>query len=280
MTDLYSGKTAAFLTQHGKEHLIGPLFQEALGCTILRAKGYDTDFLGTFSGEIQRDESQLITARKKARIGMELTGASQGIASEGAFVPDPFGGLMPWNIEMLVWLDDENQLEIVGMAQGPARNLQRALGSISELEKFANEAGFPQHHLILRPQTETDTRVRKGLCDWETLQQDFIDCLHESKNQLVCAENDLRAFCNPTRQSMIRRAAEDLIKKISSACPACSMPGFAVYAHHAGLPCRMCGDATKLAKSYLWSCAVCHHKAETPSLDVHAEPSRCDRCNP
>ena len=280
MTERYIGQTVAFLTQHGKESLVAPLLEPALGCTIVRAEGYDTDQLGTFSGEIKRPDGQLQTARTKARIGMDLTGARLGLASEGSFVPDPFGGLMPWNIEVMVWLDDDHGIEIVGMAQGPARSQHRALRWLPDLEKFALEAGFPEHHLILRPQSESDPRMHKGLADWPALKQAFAACQKASDNQLVYAENDHRAVCNPTRQAMIRRAAEDLLKKIQSACPACTLPGFSITGHTAGLPCRLCGHATRLARSYTWHCHACDHKLEQPTQQTHADPGRCDVCNP
>lgn len=280
MTDRYAGKTVAFLTQHGKESLVAPLLEPALACKVVRAEGYDTDQLGTFSGEINRPDSQLKTARMKARIGMDLTGASIGLASEGAFVPDPFGGLMPWNVEVLVWLDDDSQLEIVGMAQGPARSLNRAVRWFPDLEKFAVEAGFPEHHLILRPQSETDPRMHKGLSNWSDLKRAFTQCQLESGNQMVFAENDHRAFCNPTRQAMIQRATTDLLQKIQSACPQCATPGFSITGHTAGLPCRLCGHPTRLARSYTWHCSTCDHRQEQPAQATHADPGRCDVCNP
>lgn len=259
---------------------MGPILEPALGCTLLRAEGFDTDRLGTFSGEHKRQDSQLQTARKKARIGMDLTGLKIGMASEGSFVADPFGGLIPWNIEILIWIDDENQLEIVGMAQGPALSLQRALVNLPDLEQFALEAGFPQHHLLLRPQSENDLRVRKGLSDKNSLLQAFEACKKESHNQVVFAENDLRAFCNPTRQALIRLATEDLLKKIKANCPVCAMPGFSITEHLVGLPCSLCGSPTKLAKSYTRRCASCDYTLEQPNNAALADPSRCDFCNP
>ena len=280
MTQRYIGKTVAFLTQHGKDILIGPALEAALGCTVMRAEGYDTDLLGTFSGEIKRLDNQLQTARTKARIGMNLTGASLGIASEGSFVSDPFGGLIPWNIEVLIWIDDEHQIEIVGMAQGPARSHHRALRDLSELEKFACESGFPEHHLALRPQSESDPRVEKGLCDWHALRHAFKACQQQASNQWVFAENDHRAFCNPTRQSMIQRAAADLLQKIQSTCPACTLPSFSIANHSSGLTCRMCGHATRLAKSYTWHCKACNYKMEKATQDTYADPGCCEVCNP
>lgn len=280
MTQRYQGRTVAFLTQHGKEALIGPLLQSSLGCTVVRAEGFDTDQLGTFCGDIHRHDTQLQTARSKARIGLQLTGETLGLASEGAFTPDPFGGLMPWNIEMLVWLDDAHALEVVGMAQGPARNLQRAVRNVAELEQFAREAGFPDHHLVLRPQSDRDLRLHKGLSTEWALKEAFQACQSAANNQLVFAEHDLRAFCNPTRQSMIRAAAENLLSKIQTPCPACDAPGFSITAHTAGLPCSSCGHPTRLAKSSTWSCASCLYRSELPSDTPHATPNKCDVCNP
>lgn len=280
MTERYSGKAVALLTQHGKETLIGSVLEPTLGCAITLAEGFDTDQLGSFSGEIKRLDTQLQTARQKARIGMDLTGLSLGIASEGSFGPDPFGGLIPWNIEILIWIDDEHQLEIVGMAQGPALSLRRAVTNLMDLEQFAHQAGFPNHHLMLRPQSEVDPRVMKGLDNKHSLQMAFEACQQEAPNQTVFAENDLRAFCNPTRQSMIRLASEDLLIKIQAHCPVCVMPGFAVTGHLEGLPCSLCGSATKLAKSYTWRCSSCNFKLERLNNTAAADPSRCDFCNP
>ena len=193
MSQAYAQQQVALLTQHGKESLIGPLFQQSLGVEVVRASGFDTDQLGTFSGEIARPNSQLQTARRKARIGMDLLGLPLGMASEGAFVPDPFGGLLPWNIELLVWLDDHRQLEVVGVAQGPARNLQRTLSTDVELQRFATEAGFPEHQLMLRASGVAQASVHKGLSTRVQLQRSFIACQAQSPTGQVVAESDLRA---------------------------------------------------------------------------------------
>jgi hypothetical protein len=280
MSQRYQGKTVACLTQHGKVPLISPILEPALGCQVVQATGYDTDSLGTFTGEVKRLESQIDTARRKARIGMDLTGLSIGLASEGAFGADPFGGLMPWNIEVLIWLDDEHQLEVVGIAQGPARHLQRVVRSLEELDTFCLEAGFPEHHLVLRPQSPTNSWTRKGLQRWDELHRAFEECQQESNNQWVQAEHDLRAFCNPTRQRMIQQAAMDLLKKIQSSCPQCSRPGFYITGHTSGLPCRACGHPTRLARSFLWRCASCKYSREVDHVDLYANPGQCDICNP
>ena len=277
----YASQTVAFLTQHGKEQLIGPMLSDALGCQVVRAEGFDTDRLGTFSGEVPRPDSQIQTARRKARIGMDLLGTPLGLASEGAFVPDPFGGLLPWNIEVLVWIDDQRQFEVTGIAQGPARSLHGSVSQTEELLQWALEAGFPEHHVMLRPEGVRQATVRKGLHQTEALLSAFAACQAESPQGRVWAENDLRAFCNPTRQAMIVRAAQDLIQKLKSACPSCQLPGYWVKEKVAGLPCRSCGLPTRLPRTLIWRCEGCGHQASEPAGSApHADPSRCDHCNP
>lgn len=151
MSSRYAGQTVALLTQHGKEAQLQPILEPALGCRITRVEGFDTDQLGTFTGEVARTRSQLDTAKAKARIGMELSQSRIGLASEGAFIPDPYSGLMPWNVEVLVWLDDTLGIEVSGLAQGPAQSQQRAVETWSELESFAQMAVFPEHHWCYAP---------------------------------------------------------------------------------------------------------------------------------
>jgi hypothetical protein len=158
--------------------------------------------------------------------------------------------------------------------------LHQAIRSISELENFAHAAGFPQHHLMLRPQHETDARIHKGISDWHALKRVFIECLDQSNNACVYAEHDHRAFCHPTRQTMIQLAALDLVKKFESLCPSCSTPGFAATQQTPGLKCRACGSTTRLPKSYTMGCSRCSYTEEKLATQNLADPSRCDVCNP
>lgn len=281
MSTPYAGERITFLTQHGKESLVRPVLEPVAGCHIEHVSGYDTDLLGTFSRDIDRCGTQIEAARRKARIGMELGGSSIGIASEGAFVPDPYSGFLPWNIELLLLIDDARKIEILGVAQGAAQSAYRMIGDTPALQKFALEAGFPKHQLMLRPNHADDPRIRKGLADWMSLQAAFDAALDESDNGLVFVENDLRAFCNPTRQSLIRAAAEDLTRKILSACPSCSMPGFSASTHRQGLACGGCGLPTRMPVADIWTCAGCGHEEERLRAGKRrADPSECGFCNP
>ena len=280
MQKLYSGQTAAFLTQHGKESLVAPILEPFLGCKISQIEGYDTDQLGTFSGEVKRLDNQIETARKKARIGVELSNLPLAIASEGAFIPDPLGGLVPWNIEVVLWLDTKSNFEVIGIAQGPTLSLHKEIQTLADLENFANNANFPSHHLVLRPESESDLRIHKGIADWDHLRQIFIDCQNQSTNGRVFVEHDHRAFCHPTRQVMIQRAVEDLVEKFQSICPQCTSPGFAKTGHKPGLKCQLCGNKTSMPVSFTLRCNNCHHTEEKPSSDTSADPRWCDVCNP
>lgn len=51
---------------------------------------------------------------------MQRSGLPIGLASEGSFVTDLFAGMFRWNMEFLIFIDDERDLEVVGIAQGTA----------------------------------------------------------------------------------------------------------------------------------------------------------------
>ena len=277
----YEGRPVAFLTQHGKQDLVREPLEAALGCQLVHTDAYDTDQLGTFTRELTRAGSQLDAVRKKAALGMALTGAPLGMASEGSFGPDPFGAFMPWNTEVVLWVDRLSELEVTGFAHGPAQSLHRMVKTPQELERFAKEAGFPEHHLVLRPEHPEHPDMDKGIHDHTLLLKAFHLAQAKSGNGVVFAENDLRAFCNPTRQKLILKATEELIRKLLSACPDCDSPGYWLSQQIPGLPCRTCGSLTRLPKAEIWGCKKCSHQEQRA---VHAQPwadpARCDFCNP
>ena len=277
----YRGRRVALLTRHGKERALAPVLEPALGCRVERVGGYDTDQLGTFTREIPRAGTQLEAARRKARIGMELAGLPLGLASEGSFGPDPMVGMLPWNVEFLIFIDEERELEIVGVAQGRANNAHLLTGDWTAAEGFARQAEFPAHHLVVRPEGENDPRIRKGIADWAELEAVFAGARTQSASGLVFLESDLRAHANPTRMEMIRQATEDLARKLLSRCPACGAPGFWLIERVGGLPCAACGAPTRETRAEMHGCVKCphrvtHERAEPPCAD----PGRCDYCNP
>lgn len=277
----YQGQTVALLTQHGKEQLIAPVLEPALGCRIERVGGYDTDLLGTFTRDIPRPGTQLEAARSKARVGMQLSGRPLGLASEGSFGPDPMLGVFPWNVELLVWIDDVRGLEVVGMAQGKANFAHLLARDWAAAEAFARQWGFPEHHLVVRPEREDDPRIRKGIASWAELEASFTWALQQSPNGLVFLETDVRAHANPTRQENIRLAAEDLAAKLRSPCPHCGAPGFWVVDRIAGLPCGDCGAPTRETQADVLGCVKCPQRVTRERRGRNtADPGHCDHCNP
>lgn len=276
----YRNQRVALLTQHGKEGVIGPTLEKLLGCCVEKVDGFDTDLLGTFTRDIAREGTQLDAARKKARIGMELSGCSIGIASEGVFGPDPFAFMLPGNRGLLIWIDDRLGIEVVATSSGKT-NLSHCLAeSWEEVEDFARSAGFPEHHLVVRPVDENHPELRKGLEDWGSLKDAVTWALDLAPNRRAFIETDMRAFANPTRMENIRLAAENLAQRLTSLCPACGAPGFSLGGQVRGLPCEDCGSPTGQAKADVHRCVRCDHQLLVERDREHAPARYCDYCNP
>lgn len=279
MLEKYRGQRLALLTKHGKEHVIAPLFERQLGCSVALVDSYDTDQLGTFTRDIPRTESQLATARTKALIAIERSGMSVGIGSEGSFVPDPFAGLMPWNLEIVVLIDTDLGLEIIGEAQGPGNHQHLVSNDWEEIRRFAEIVGFPKQHLVVRSESHEGPNIIKGLSEWSALEDACKQRL--SREPAIFVETDWRAHGNPMRMQMIGRATEDLLKKIRSPCPACGSPGFSVSHRIPGLPCSSCGAPTRLIQAEVFICQRCSNKMVLPKDgSQYADPQWCDFCNP
>jgi len=277
----YSGADVVLLTRHGKERVITPVLEDALGCRVRHESGYDTDLLGTFTRDMPRAGMQLEAVRKKARIGMQLSGLLRGLASEGSFGADPFAGIFSWNVEFVIFIDDERDLEVVGVAQGAANLSHLLANDWAAVEVYAKRSGFAAHHLVVRPEGEVDPRMRKGIASWTELEAAFSWALAESENGRVFVEADLRAHANPTRMDNIRRAAEDLVKKLHAFCPVCSRPGFWIVGRLDGLPCEVCGSPTRETRAEVYGCPKCSHRESRERTDrKYADPSSCDYCNP
>lgn len=278
---VYQGRSVALLTQHGKERVIAPVLNPALGCLVERVAGYDTDLLGTFTRDIARAGSQLEAARRKARIGMDISGLSLGLGSEGAFGLDPFLGMFPWNVEFLVFIDDKQGLEVVGTGQAKANSAQRLASSWAEAQAFARAIGFPEYHLVIRPEGEGDGRIQKGIAGWPELKAAYASAVSESQSGQAYLEVDLRAYANPARLITIRLAAVDLAKRLNSLCPACCTPGFWIVESVPGLPCEACKAPTRQLRAEIYGCLKCSHRVTTELIDRrYADPGHCDHCNP
>jgi len=271
----------AFLTKHGKENIVAPLLEPFLGTKVVRADGFDTDTLGTFTREIKRLDTQFETAKKKALLAMELTGAHMGMGSEGSFDRDPVCGFIPWNIEMLVFIDAKHDLEITGIAEGPAHLLDAVCPSIDEALQRAIAAGFPQQAVILRPDSAENMFFQKNIQTEEDFHTAAQLCLQRSTEGNIHVESDVRAHACPARREMIRLATINLLLKMHSRCPACNSPGFWVTEIQTGLPCSSCHLPTKVLRAQVYSCPKCSFSKVIERTDTtSADPGMCSLCNP
>ncbi|MFZ4541386.1 MAG: DUF6671 family protein [Rickettsiales bacterium] len=90
MSQAYHGTCIIIPTKHAKSIAIAPPFWAMLGASVLEYY-VDTDTLGTFSGEVEREGNALECARRKCECALELLGdkVEYCIASEGGFGPHP-----------------------------------------------------------------------------------------------------------------------------------------------------------------------------------------------
>ncbi|WP_338027834.1 hypothetical protein GL267_008760 [Acidithiobacillus ferrianus] len=270
----------ALLTQHGKEKVVAPLLAAAIGCDVVLVTDFDTDQLGTFTRDILRAGTQIEAARKKARIGMELAHLPLGLASEGSFGPDPFTGMFPLNVEMLVWIDDTLEVEVVGMASGKTNFSHLLTTDWEQAEVFARATGFPGHGIVVRPRHADDSRIRKGIATWESLREAFLWACDEADNGCAFLETDVRAHMSPMRMEVIASATRDLARKLCTPCPVCNTPGFQIVERVSGLPCEDCGAPTREARADIHRCARCGHQVALERPEKTAPAGHCDWCNP
>ena len=269
--------TVALLTQHGKDVVLEPLFRAAGFPGFITVRGFDTDQLGAFTGEVQRRGTTREAALEKARLALALSGCSVGLGSEGSFGPGPLG-LSAWDLEVLVLLDVQQGLELTAVADGAALH-RHGLVEPDGLTGFAEDAGFPEHSLVVRA-AEGAVPVAKGLRTWGALRSAFLEARAANGGGAVFIENDLRADHNPTRMAVIAEAGKALIAKWQSRCPACACPGFAAVERVPGLPCGACGMETSVTRAQVLRCARCGHEVQRATSEAFASPGACDACNP
>ena len=279
--NIFSNRSVSLLTKHGKEKVIADVLAMHVGCVVKQTDAYDTDLLGTFTQETARYGSQLDAVRKKASIGMDLLQLDLGIANEGVFINDPYTGIIPWNNELVLLIDQKHGLEISGFSSAPAQSDHSYVTHWEGLKKFADGALFPSHYLVIKPTDEYHPQSKKGIHTIADLKESFEWAKGLSAKGVVYVENDLRAFANPSRMENIRKATVDLANKMNSLCPQCQTPGFWIRDVKRGLPCNACGLPTDQEIAKIWRCLKCEHE-ETEGMKVlkFADPSKCNHCNP
>jgi len=278
---MFKDRKLIIATKHEKEKVIAPLVEKALGVSCFVNKNFDTDILGTFSGEIERKLDPIATARQKCLMAMELTNCDLGIASEGSFGPHPYMFFVGADDEFLIFIDKKHSLEIIARELSTITNFNgKEIKTEKELLEFANAVDFPSHGLILRKSKTENNEINKGITDINQLKKTFNNLF--DKFNSVYVETDMRAMYNPTRMKVIEAATIKLIDKINSLCPQCSKPGFGITEATKGLKCNLCGSPTNSTLSYIYVCQHCEYSKEEmyPHNKKTEDPMYCDYCNP
>ena len=252
-----------------------------MGCELFEVN-LDTDQLGTFSGEIERIAPPLETAIQKARLGMKETGLLLGIASEGSVGPDSVVPFIHSNIERLVLVDDEKGIVITETH----RSFDITVATITaapdqDLTSFLEKADFPNHALIVRPNTQIKSNCIKGITNYEQLMGAIDISSQLSPNGFVVIESDLRAMHSPSRQRNIEEVAKLLAMRVNLLCPNCQIPGWGRVGYEKGLNCSECElenpDAIRQEKL---GCVKCDHIELGKVISSTLNPAQCNFCNP
>lgn len=278
---MFNNRTLLIVTKHQKEGVISPLFQKNFNLRSKVSRNFDTDVLGTFSGEIERLEDPISTLRKKCLEGMKIEHSDLAVANEGSFGPHPQFYFAPVDNELAIFIDKKNQIEIIASETSMSTNFNgRFIQSYDDLLSFAQECKFPSHAIILRKDQSFKEDIFKGINSIESLS--FAYHFLIKKYKTVFAETDMRAMFNPTRMQVIEKVFEKIIKKINCCCPICNSIGFDVIDYKIGLPCGNCGFKTNSIISHTYQCQKCNYQKEKlyPNGVFSEDPMYCDICNP
>jgi hypothetical protein len=279
---MYKGSRLFIATKHEKERVMSPILERELGVQCFISSGFDTDILGTFSGEIERKDTPMETARKKCLLGIEKTGADLVIANEGSFGPHPNVPFLLINEEIIYWMDAKRGLEFhVKRLSDASMARSQKLNSIAEMRFFLDEVQFPGQGVILIGNGQGKRDILKNLRNLCDLESAFVH-LQDSGVEEILIETDLRAMFNPTRMVEIGKATEFFVSEFGQTCHRCGYPGFVVTEVLRGLPCALCGLPTQSVKEEKRTCRNCAYKelSPAPGGKDQEDPMYCSFCNP
>ena len=280
-----SDDRAGLVTMHGKEAVIGPVLGEGAGISLFRVAGVDTDAFGTFTREVERPGSALDAARAKVRAGFAASPETRiMVASEGSFGPHPAIPLLPLGDELVLLVDRETGFELTGRHVGPETNFAHRLAlDVETALDFARQCGFPGHGVIVLG-VRGEAPAPDLFCDKTLEDEKALASAAARAIALTGAaflETDMRAHRNPTRQDAIRRAAQDLVRRLESPCPDCTRPGFDRRRRIPGPPCSDCGTPTDMTRAWILGCEGCGLEDTRPVPgEPWADPGACPSCNP
>lgn len=217
------GLPVLIATMHGKEAILGPLLAK-LGFKVLLPVGYDTDALGTFSGDIRRHGTAFDAVLEKAKRACLATGVPRAVASEGSYRPSQelFPGAR--NVELLSFVDLETDYSCIEHLSNTAtlfaKGRVRPDLDAPETRALLAEMRWPGIKALVVPEDPAlgtwPEDVFKGIGDRDELLQALQACAAKTKDGLAHMETDLRAHMNPTRMESIASVAKLLAARLYS----------------------------------------------------------------
>jgi hypothetical protein len=278
---MFENRSLLIATKHQKEKVITPILTKELQVNCFSSAVFDTDSLGTFSGEIERKQDAITTVRLKCLEANKLTNCDLIVASEGSFGAHPTIFFAHANEEIIFLKDFKNDLEFWATEISFETNFNgKLIATETELLEFAKNSQFPSHGLILKSSEKKFQKVYKGITDSNKLLLYFYSLLNEFG--IVYAETDMRAMFNPTRMDVIAIATKKLVDKINNKCPNCQTPGFDVLKANLGLLCENCKTPTRSVLSLTYQCQKCTFQENRmyPKGKTKEDATFCDNCNP
>lgn len=262
------------LSLHGKEQILAPALAQRWQARLSITQDFDTDSLGTFSGEVERRMSPLECALHKARLALALTGGEFGLGSEGSFGPSPWGfGVI--NQELIACVPARGEWCVVGCHAAPVAVGECCFGDADQQALFWQHLPEGQGVMLIG-----EGRVAKGLRTREQANCQLSDWYGAQIPPDLRIAYDLRAHQSPLRRETIALAANNLLERLDSRCPACTRPGFWPDKRETGLPCADCGCPTSSLKRRLACCDACGHQQSSAVEARYSDPTHCPRCNP
>jgi hypothetical protein len=281
----FSGKICVFVTMHEKESAVLPSLDGVQGLNIQTIKHINTDILGTFSGEIERQKDPLQTAIDKAELAKQFASADLALSSEGAFGPHPSMFFIPADQEWLVLKDlkADKYWAIHHISTNTNFNSIQPK-NWDEIADFLSKIQFPSHGIIIKVLDKVTSSIDLIFKDINLVSKlkEIYQTYHQVEQRTIILETDMRAHRNPTRMMVIAEAAEKLKSKLNSLCPSCAFPGFDTVEVESGLPCKWCKSPTRLIYRSLLRCQHCNFEDWKlfPQGSTEADPGNCDVCNP
>jgi hypothetical protein len=277
MTHYFQDKSCLIVTNHHKELVIAPILEEMLGLKCVYSQIFDTDSLGTFTGEIERIKNPVNTVKDKCMLGIQLPDVDFIVANEGSFGPHPLIPFIKADEEFIAFYDKkENDFVVEKMLFYETNFSTETITEIDQLDTALTKLNFPTHGIIIKAERE----IIKDIKDLALIRNKIKELLNIYGQCII--DTDMRAMNNPTRMRCISQLTLKLANTLLSICNQCGRYGFSIIRQVAGLKCSLCNRPTKSILYQLYQCKKCgfEKKKIYPNKKHIEDPTYCDWCNP